>query len=163
MKNNLFTENTAPLKALSLTQPWASAVILGNKKIETRSWRTNYTGTIAIHAAKGFPKWAREFAETERAFGRIPGRLPFGAIIGIVTVNGCQRTEDTAPYISGLERLYGDYSPGRWAWLLTEISPFDDPIPCKGALSLWDVPKDICERIDLARMLRNIKENEVTF
>ena len=132
------------MKALSLTQPWATAIILGNKRIETRSWKTNYTGRIAIHAAKGFPKWAREFAETERAIGRIPGRLPFGAIIGFATIAGMRRTEeltgDLFLQISALERLYGDYAPGRWGWMLSDVEalPDDKIIGCKGALGLWE-------------------------
>ena len=43
------------MKALTLTQPWASLVACGAKTIETRSWRTPYRGPVAIHAAKGFP------------------------------------------------------------------------------------------------------------
>jgi hypothetical protein len=47
------------MKALTLTQPWASFVALGWKKIETRSWATAYRGPLAIHAAKGLPKGMR--------------------------------------------------------------------------------------------------------
>ena len=43
------------MKALTLTQPWASLVAIGAKRIETRSWSTPYRGLLAIHAAKGFP------------------------------------------------------------------------------------------------------------
>ena len=49
------------MKALSLMQPWASALFIRRpdgkvlKSIETRSWKTNVTGRIAIHASKGFP------------------------------------------------------------------------------------------------------------
>ena len=101
------------MKALTLTQPWATAIFRLNKQVETRSWKTDYRGRIAIHAAKGFPKYAREFAETERALGRIPSRLPLGAIIGFVTIFDIKRTEDIVQEISALERLYGDYSDGR--------------------------------------------------
>jgi activating signal cointegrator 1 len=48
------------MKAITLTQPWATLVAIGAKRIETRSWPTNYRGPLAIHAAKGFPKWAKE-------------------------------------------------------------------------------------------------------
>ena len=41
------------------------------------------------------------------------------------------------------ERSFGDYTPGRYAWVLTNIRALKDPIPCKGALSLWDVSGDI--------------------
>lgn len=43
------------MKALSLTQPWATLVAIGAKKIETRSWSTSYRGPVAIHASKGYP------------------------------------------------------------------------------------------------------------
>src|ERR1700722_19135273 len=48
------------MKALTLTQPWATLVSIGAKRVETRSFRVSYRGSLAIHAAKGFPKWAQE-------------------------------------------------------------------------------------------------------
>ena len=53
------------MKAITLTQPWATLVAMGAKQVETRSWSTAYRGQIAIHAAKGYPKEARELCETE--------------------------------------------------------------------------------------------------
>lgn len=44
------------MKTISLTQPFATLVSLGVKKIETRSWATSYRGPLAIHAAKGYGK-----------------------------------------------------------------------------------------------------------
>ncbi|HEX8773726.1 MAG TPA: hypothetical protein VF735_08945 [Pyrinomonadaceae bacterium] len=42
------------MKALSLTQPWATLIAIGAKKIETRSWRApGGVMALAIHAAKG--------------------------------------------------------------------------------------------------------------
>jgi hypothetical protein len=130
------------MKALSMTQPWATAIFRLNKQIETRSWKTDYRGQIAIHAAKGFPKYAKEFAQTERALGRIPARLSLGAIIGFVTIVDMKRTEDIVQEISALERLYGDYSVGRWAWMLTEFISIE-PIFYKGHLGLWKVSDGI--------------------
>src|SRR6202030_2406661 len=49
-----------PMKALTLTQPWATLVAIGAKRIETRSWPTLYRGPLAIYAAKRFPKWAQD-------------------------------------------------------------------------------------------------------
>ncbi len=128
------------MKALSFLQPWATAIMVGNKKIETRSWKTSYTGRIAIHASRSFLPWAREFAQTERALGRLPGRLPFGAIIGFVTIIGMRRTEELAYEITALEKLYGDYSWGRWGWILEDIEPLNEPIPCRGHQGLWNLP-----------------------
>lgn len=41
------------MRSITLTEPWASLVMVGAKTIETRSWHTLYRGPIAIHAAKG--------------------------------------------------------------------------------------------------------------
>ncbi|MFL0196977.1 ASCH domain-containing protein [Clostridium sp. WILCCON 0269] len=46
------------MKTLTLIQPWASLIALGEKKIETRSWRTNYHGELFIHAGKSIYKEA---------------------------------------------------------------------------------------------------------
>jgi hypothetical protein len=43
------------VKALTLHQPWASAIAEGLKTIETRSWLTSYRGPLAIHAAHKMP------------------------------------------------------------------------------------------------------------
>ena len=43
------------MKALSLTQPWATLVVIGAKRIETRFWHTSYVGPLLIHAAKAIP------------------------------------------------------------------------------------------------------------
>ena len=124
------------MKALTLTQPWASLMALGYKQVETRSWRTQYRGPLAIHAAKGYPASARRFAED---FGGL-ARIPRGAVVCTIDLVDCQPTEEVALRISDLECHLGDYAPGRWAWLFDPASlrvPAD-PIPARGALSLWE-------------------------
>ena len=144
------------MKALSLIQPWASAIFIklpngsALKGIETRSWQTSFKGRVAIHASKGFPKYAKEFAETERALGRLPVKLPFGAIIGFVTIMGMRLTQDIVESISPVERLYGDYSPGRFAWMLYDavpLSPAGKVVECRGSLGLWRVPDRIVKEL----------------
>lgn len=44
------------MKALTLIQPWATLIMLGEKQIETRSWNTKYRGKLAIHAGKKIDK-----------------------------------------------------------------------------------------------------------
>jgi hypothetical protein len=40
------------MKVLSVRQPFASLICAGIKTIENRSWKTDYRGTILIHASK---------------------------------------------------------------------------------------------------------------
>ena len=139
------------MKALTLTQPWASLVALGLKRVETRSWSTWYTGPLAIHAAKGFSPAARRFAEEEQARGLVPARLPFSAIVATCRLVKCRPTEEMAPVVGGLERRLGDYTPGRWAFELEEIRALRKPVYCRGMLGLWKLPEEV-EALVLAEL-----------
>jgi len=37
------------------------------------------------------------------------------------------------------EFYYGDYTPGRWAWYLSDVKPLAVPVPARGSLGLWEV------------------------
>jgi len=131
------------MKAISLWQPWATAMALGIKKIETRSWSSWYTGDIAIHAAMKFTREARHFAEIECALGRLPNRLPFGVLLCVVNLKECDYAEDIVQNISAIERLYGDYSPGRFAWITDNLRVFKEPIPYRGMQGIFEIPDSI--------------------
>ncbi len=158
------------MKALSLTQPWASLVAIGAKEIETRSWSTKHRGWLAIHAAKAMPGWAREICFDEPFFSAFESvgdwvpdadlptttklNLPFGAIVAVVNLHHVgeirRNPPDGQPYIypkpwvvRGPELDFGDFTPGRFGWILTGGYRLKEPIPCKGALGLWTVPVEI--------------------
>lgn len=153
------------MKALSLTQPWATLVAIGAKKVETRSWATRHRGLVAIHAAKGFPVWAKDecrsfiFANalwpsaTQYDIDGLVKELPLGAIVAIANVTACKSTNYFGLLscwtsdLSSQERAFGDYSKNRFGWFLDEVQPLVTPIPCRGALSLWDVPADVEQAI----------------
>lgn len=132
------------MKAISLLQPWASLVVMGVKQFETRSWNTNYRGRILIHASKAKNKEAMRLCSEEPFYSVIGGlygfyKLPFGAIIGEVTVEDTFSTISVESQIRKTnEWYYGDYSPGRYAWKLTSPIKFELPIPAKGSLSIWE-------------------------
>jgi hypothetical protein len=33
---------------------------------------------------------------------------------------------------------YGDFSPGRWAWLLADVVALDEPVPARGRQGIWE-------------------------
>jgi hypothetical protein len=41
------------MKALSLRQPWAWAILHAGKRVENRVWNTHYRGAFLIHASAG--------------------------------------------------------------------------------------------------------------
>ena len=132
------------LKALSLLQPWATLVVTGAKQIETRSWSTAYRGILMIHAGK--KKSGAAIAAMPLFSLHIPDfyALPFGAIIGEVMLTDVVRMTDLVLPPEAIDRLtleeraFGDYSAGRYAWLLQDAVLYDEPIPAKGTLGLWN-------------------------
>jgi hypothetical protein len=138
-------EAVAVIRALSLTQPYASLVGAG-KWIETRSWRTQHRGVLAIHAAQTFPAWARNLCEEEPFCSALAAAgfddlalLPRGAVVAVVWLDNVQAiTPDTIP--SEPERSFGNYACAgkqRWAWHLRDVFRLPTPQPARGALSLW--------------------------
>lgn len=137
------------MRAISLWQPWATAIAIGIKRVETRHWHTSYTGPLAIHAAKRWGPQEREFASIEHALGRLPKRIPLGAIVATATLVECRRTEDVVQSLGAIERMYGNYSPGRFAWVLADVVALQTPIAFRGAQGFFNVPDDIFA-LDLA-------------
>ena len=141
------------MKSLSLLQPWASLIIMRQKRLETRSWKTTYRGPLLIHASSKLPSGvqAKEFARYPNFKNIIEDmyELPYGAVIGMVNLVGIYPTEDVTGEtlmnmgFSDQERAFGDYTPGRYAWALEDVLPFEKPIPYKGSLSLWEFPDEL--------------------
>lgn len=65
-----------------------------------------------------------------------------GAIIGRVILKNIVTTESIIDKLSPQERAMGDYRPGRFAWVLEKAVVFEEPIPAKGKLSIWDFDMD---------------------
>ncbi len=139
------------LRVLSLLQPWASLLVFGEKMIETRSWRTNYRGPVAIHASLSPAFLTSEFVElinfvkekaNEYYKDVFPGNewacnygFPLQAIIGVGTLIDCVPTSEIKAGLTAKEISLGDFSDGRWAWKFEGMRPIR-PIGMKGALGL---------------------------
>ena len=140
------------VRCLSLTQPYATLISLGVKCIETRSWQTPYRGRLAIHAAKDFPKDARAMCLKE-PFKRVLmaagieslADLPLGALLATVQLVDCVPTGKVRSQLSSEEYAFGDYSAGRFAWLLGDVQRLAVPVPARGALRLWTVDRSVLE------------------
>lgn len=142
--------------AISLIQPWASLMAIGAKRIETRSWSTRYRGWIAIHASKGFPQDCRAYA-TERpcctvlhnSGVRVLRDLPLGCVLAVARVVDCIHTEEldlVPPHLKAEhEGHFGNYEEGRYGFVTEGVRQLREPLPVKGALSIWKLPKPITE------------------
>lgn len=133
------------MKAISLWQPWATAMAIGLKTIETRHWSTNIRGLVAIHASKQWQiserRWAAELAELHNA--PAIANPPLGKIVATGRLVAVKRTEDLLPTISETEETFGNYAPQRFGWLFEEIVALPIPVPIKGAQGFFDIPEEL--------------------
>lgn len=87
----------------------------------------------------------------DRAERQLQTDLPLGAVVAVVTVAGWVATNDIiwrkrgAPWtvdqrgvvVREDQRQFGDFSPGRYAWLLDELEVVDPPVPASGNQGFW--------------------------
>lgn len=151
------------MKAITIIQPWATLIALGEKRFETRSWATRHRGEIAIHAGKKLDKricQQEPFRSVLAKHGYTEDNLPTGAIIAIANLHSCyaisrpygeeesvwlegngklvewNRVDRTAR--EGLEYIFGDYRDGRYAWAIRDVQRLEEPVPVKGMQGLWN-------------------------
>lgn len=124
------------MKALSLWQPWATLIAIGEKRLETRPWRPPEAvlragERIAIHAGKHTGELyhcARgEFPQALERGGLVypylapgivredqlhqPQFLPFGAVVATAVIGGCCEVPVGGPFRSAYLRRWLDESP----------------------------------------------------
>lgn len=111
------------MKALSLWQPHAAAIMLGLKPWETRGWSTPYRGPLAIHAAK---KTFREqdydwnwFCEAKKRLslaGCPLWRLDYGKIVCIVDLVDCVPAQQCRALAAGQKVQNDGVTPPWFFW-----------------------------------------------
>ena len=129
------------MKVLSLTEPYATLIKNGNKKVETRSWKTSYRGELYIHASS--TKISRETKQNDELMNLVKDNsMNYGNIICKCNLVDCIKM--TKEYVEDMrknhyqEYICGEYSEGRYAWILENIKILDKPISAKGHLSIWN-------------------------
>ncbi|MCC7479185.1 ASCH domain-containing protein [bacterium] len=165
------------VKAISLHQPWASAVALGAKRIETRHWCAPawlIGQPLLIHAAKT-QEWLgheglmrlcdRAMADAIAAAPALPppgwlGRsaaclLPLGALVAVARLSACHPITmrngvgticlpgNAREDVSDMETALGNFEPGRFGWILSDVRPLPTPIPFRGQQGIFPVPADL--------------------
>ena len=110
-------------------------IVNGYKEYEFRSWKTNYRGKILIHAGLALEKnSAIKFKDYNLDYGS-------GEIIGEAILTDCILvTEEFENKLYNINPLvYGKSEHDRvYAWKLENIVKYENRIPCKGRLGLWN-------------------------
>ena len=144
------------MKALSLFQPWAALVAAGQKKIETRSWSTQYRGALAIHVSGRIPAECKhligpgcepfasalkgvlwDWPEGSMCAQQLPENYHLGCVIAVGRLVRCELIGLNYP-ASLNELSFGDFRIGRYAWILEDVRALETPVQVKGSLGLWE-------------------------
>lgn len=135
------------MKALSIRQPYAWLIVNGHKDIENRTWRTPFRGRVLIHAGITYPKrdYAEDFVSHTRYYGSYPEREQMiGGIVGVATIIDCVSHSDSR------------WFNGPYGFVLANAKPLPF-VPCKGALSFFNVPDDVVSALHDSLTLGNLK------
>lgn len=147
------------MKAISVKQPWASLIFHG-KDVENRTWKTNFRGTVLIHASSTVSGLASELLNEDQfdslgvsknmplwLLDLMSGRHVKSAIIGTVDIVDCvfnypsiwaDQTEGVID--SNTKEFIPRHTPKPvYNWVLKNPVLFDKPIlNVKGGLSFWE-------------------------
>ncbi len=114
------------VKVLSIRQPYVEWIVSGKKKIELRTWNTNFRGEFFIHASGKHDK------------------LPTGVIIGkaeLVDVKKYENEEeflkDKKKHLSNKWLSPGSKRPSQYGFVLKNAQKIK-PIKVKGKLGFWN-------------------------
>ena len=128
------------MKALTISQPYASLIASGEKWVENRRWETKYRGPLAIHAGKG----------TQYLDRRELAKYPSG-VLAVCRPVACFRLADLDRLGDQLATVdltieavrQHEHAEGPWCWLLRDVRRLRVPYPCGGAQGLWDLRPSI--------------------
>lgn len=138
------------MRALSIRQPWAHAIMHFGKRVENRVWKSAprfmIGQTFLIHASAGCT--AEEFWCAGECMRDIYQRSPWPGSTIIPALKELPRGALVARARLADAR-WGVVDP--WAeptclhLVLADVEPLPAPIPFKGALGFFDVPDDVLE------------------
>jgi hypothetical protein len=116
------------MKALSVCQPWAWAIVRAIKTVENRSRPTRHRGPLRIQASMSRRYLGEDYADFLPDLPPVE-QLDFGALVGVVEVVGCVLPAE----IEG-----NPLAVGPRCWLLARARR-PRPVPFKEQVSLFDV------------------------
>jgi len=132
------TVATAPLRALTVRQPWADAIAHSTKRTENRTWSVpaRHLGTrILIHAAAAPDRHAVLPVENPDARDW-PDRR--GVIVAVATLASCH-------FDTGCCSPWGEREV--FHWQLADVVPLAVPVAARGALGFWTPGDDVLEAV----------------
>jgi len=128
------------MKAITISQPYASLIATGEKWVENRTWSTNYRGYIAIHAGKG-SQYLSKSALLHYSTGCVVAIAKLTACVPIDQVKDMAATLKGWNLIDGTSLNWCDvaehkHTEGPWCWILEDIKKIT-PVSATGKQGIW--------------------------
>jgi ASCH domain len=132
------------LVALSIKQPWAELILLGRKKIEVRSWSTDFRGLLALHTGKKpVPEALTRFPDIDASY--------LGGFVGVVELVDVERfTQVTWSRLRTAHLVPGPVPGEAFGWHFQNARRLRRPISANGSLGLFPVPAGVRQSMELS-------------
>lgn len=135
------------MKALTISQPYASLIASGEKFVENRTWYTDYRGPLAIHAGKG----TQYLTRAELASYPTSCIVAVANLVACVDLDRARRSHERGLAFGALSRtgitldqfLNHEHTEGPICWVLQDVRKLDPFVPCSGARGLWDFDESL--------------------
>ncbi len=138
------------MKAITISQPYASLIASGEKWVENRTWPTNYRGPIAIHAGKGMQYLTKEEL-SKHPTGVVVAIAELTASIMLDEIRDRAATFRRNNLIVGSCKNWSEVSrhkhvEGPWCWILEDIKKIEPIIATgKQGLWVWNGEQEVCK------------------
>lgn len=133
------------IRALTLRQPWATAVAELGKRVENRTWRLPH-GYLWIHAGArsgwdpagpAHPAFAAAWRRRHGDVGAGPGLVTFSAVVALVRVTGAHHAADCTRAGGRCDPWAAD---GQVHNTLELAAVLPEPVRADGQQKLWTLP-----------------------
>ena len=139
------------MKALTISQPFATLIANGEKCVENRKWLTKHRGPLAIHAGMG-----RQYLDAIQL-----EQYPTGKIIAVAQLVACVRVDlirsaaesgkdlvssfgETFLTASEARRLAAHkHTEGPFCWVLEDVKKLQNPVLYSGRQGLWEFDESL--------------------
>lgn len=143
------------MRALTVSQPFASLIASGEKWVENRRRKIWFQGWLAIHAGSG----------TQYLTKRDLDGYPVGAVVAVARSIGCFELDAVRSLMRPESRLLAEdpltvrefleheHTQGPFCLVLRDIVELSRPVPCRGFQGLWTLSEDVAG--DVRQQLRD--------
>ena len=125
-----------PMWALTIMQPFASAIMAGHKKYEYRDYMSQQITEFALHAGKSDDCTGQGIIKQLVPDWPDLPRLPHGAVLGIVKIIDVHERGVDWYDVDELNARLGVWQ-SKYAWELEVVEVFDNPLAARGMPGFW--------------------------